>query len=272
MVRFWKVGWVGCEGGAKILYTDLHCSTVPGRGLVLARAKERLLTRVIDPVPLDLDAGDLLRAAGAGMLREGVVAALMERCLRLIEPKAVFALVKVTGVEGDEVRLEGGRTLRSMVLADMLECGQVIAPYVVTIGPKLESLGPEEARGNGLRRWILEKVGDYALERASAHLRNRMEDALGGPLSSFSPGGGTSTLFGIEQQETLFHILNPSESVGVRLTPGYVMVPRKSVSGVLAATRREEVVCQYCPSERCGSRNKPFSGLYYDLGCEDRVH
>jgi hypothetical protein len=46
------------------------------------------------------------------------------------------------------------------------------------------------------------------------------------------------------------------------------MVPRKSVSGILAATPKEYDACQYCPRERCMNRRKPFSGEYFPLGCE----
>ncbi len=237
----------------------------------MAKIRGGLLVEVIDPVPVELDWGELLRVGGARFLKAEELAPLMEKCLRLIEPKAVFAFVEVVGIGEDEVRLEGGHVLRSVVLSDLLECGQVVAPYVVTIGSSLEKAASEEARGSILREWILEKVGDYALEKVCGYVRSYVGGALGGAVSSFDPGGGTGRLFGIEQQEVIFQILDPAGSIGVRLTSGCMMVPRKSVSGVLAATRQEYVACQYCPRERCESRGVAFSGEYYLLKREGEV-
>lgn len=224
--------------------------------------------KVIDPVPIELDAGEFLRFPGIRTLKGQDICQLIEKSRQLIEPKAVFEYVNVTVVDGHEVRLKTGHILRSIVLADMLERGQGVAPYVVTIGPRLERRASEEAKGSILRSWMLDKVGDYALEKASAHLKSRVEEALGGSVSVFSPGSGTGKLFGIDQQKVLFQILSPSESIGVSLTPGCMMVPRKSLSGVLAVTRREYIACQYCPRERCDNRKKPFSGEYYPLECK----
>jgi len=153
----------------------------------------------------------------------------------------------------------------------MLEHGQTVVPYVVTIGPGLEKQASEEAKGSVFRSWVLERAGDHALEKAGAYVRSHVREALGGDVSSFSPGSGTGKLFGIEQQEVLFQILDPPESIGVCLTAGCMMVPRKSVSGVLAATRGEYVACRYCPRERCETRSEPFSGEYYPLECEGKV-
>jgi len=225
----------------------------------------------IDPVPIELDDREFLQFPGVRALKGQDVSQLMEKSRQLIEPKAVFELANVAGICGDRVRLETGHTLRSIVLADMLEHGQKVAPYVVTIGPRLERQASEEAKGSILRSWMLDKVGDYALEKASAYLKSRVGEALKGGVSVFSPGSGTGKLFGIDQQKVIFQILNPSESIGVSLTPGCMMVPRKSLSGVLAVTGREYIACQYCPRERCDNRRKPFSGEYYPLGCEAKA-
>jgi len=223
---------------------------------------------VIDRVPIELDAGEFLQFPGVRSLKGQDISQLIEKCRQLIEPKAVFKFVKVVGIYGDEVHLDTGHKLRSVVLGGMLEHGQKVALYVVTIGSGLERKASKEAKDSILRSWMLDKVGDYALDEASAYLKSYVEEALNGGVSVFSPGSGTGKLFGIDQQKVLFQILNPSESIGVSLTPGCMMVPRKSLSGVLAVTRRDYVACQYCPRERCDNRRKPFSGEHYPLGCE----
>ena len=218
---------------------------------------------VIDPIPVKFDVGELLRSQRVGRLKEKEVAPLIEKCYQLIEPKAVYTFVNVTSIEKDEVHLKSGHVVKSIILADMLENDQTIVPYVVTIGLRLEKQASSEAKSSLLRAWALERMGDYALGKAAAYVRCRVEEKMGSPVSSFGPGTGTGKLFGIEQQEILFQILDPPKSIGVCLTPSYLMVPRKSVSGTFAVTRREYVACQYCPRERCEGRRRPYSGEYY---------
>ncbi|MFB0503745.1 MAG: vitamin B12 dependent-methionine synthase activation domain-containing protein [Candidatus Bathyarchaeia archaeon] len=227
--------------------------------------------KVIDSVPVKLDAEEFLNTKEVerlrGRLENMEIAALIERCSRLIEPKAVYRPVEVMNIENDEVRLKTGDTLESIVLADTLECGQTIVPRVVTIGPRLEKEASKEGRNSVLQGWILERMGDYALGKAAAHVRSLAEKSLGRAVSSFSPGSGTGRLFSIEQQDTLFQILDPQRNIGVHLTESYLMVPRKSSSGVFAATRHEYVACQYCP-RKCEFRGKPFGGEYVSIRCE----
>ena len=227
--------------------------------------------KVIDSVPVKLDAEEFLNTKEVerlrGRLEDMEIAALIERCSRLIEPKAVYRPVEVMNIENDEVRLKTGDRLESIVLADTLECGQTIVPRVVTIGPRLEQEASKEGRNSVLQGWILERMGDYVLGKAVAHVRSLAEKSLGRAVSSFSPGSGTGRLFSIEQQDTLFQILDPQRNIGVHLTESYLMVPRKSSSGVFAATRHEYVACQYCP-RKCEFRGKPFGGEYASIRCE----
>lgn len=58
--------------------------------------------------------------------------------------------------------------------------------------------------------------------------------------------------------------MEPTKSIAVRLTPAYVVVPRKSMSGVFAATLKEYVACEYCP-RKCDNRRTSFKGDYMVL-------
>jgi hypothetical protein len=218
--------------------------------------------KVIDPVPLKLDPGELTGDLKPQKLGEELVT-LFEKVRPLIEPKAVYTAMRVSRFENDLVYLENGHTLRGIVLADMLNSDQEVIPYVVTIGPKLENEISQEK--NLLHSFLLDKIGNYALHKALAHLKSLAAEKFGTELrsvSEFSPGTGTGELFGIEQQKPLFQILDPATaSVGVHLSPSLMMVPRKSESGVLAATPQEYIACAHCPRQ-CESRSTPFVGKY----------
>ena len=218
---------------------------------------------IIDPVPLSLDVGELAGSVKPPSLG-GEVVKLFEKARPLVEPKAVYTVTQVSRFDDDLVYMEDGHVLRGVVLADMLESGQEVIPYVVTLGPKLESEITNEK--NVLRSFLLDKIGNYTLHNALAYLKSFAAERLQnrrGFLSEFSPGTGTGELFGIEQQKPLFDLLNPATaSIGVHLTSSLMMVPRKSESGVLAVTNREYVSCAYCP-RKCESRSAPYAGEYY---------
>jgi len=216
---------------------------------------------VIDPVPLELKAAELAGSLKPQKLSEELVS-LFERTRPLIEPKAVYTTIQVIGFENDLVHLENGHALRGIILGDMLDRGQEVIPYVVTIGPKLESEISREK--NLLHSFLLDKIGNYALHKACAYLKSLAAEKFGGrSVSEFSPGTGTGELFGIEQQKPLFRLLDPATaSIGVQLTPSLMMVPTKSESGVLAATRDEYVACAHCPRQECESRSTAFIGEY----------
>jgi hypothetical protein len=44
------------------------------------------------------------------------------------------------------------------------------------------------------------------------------------------------------------------------LTDSLLMVPRKSISGILFPSEEGFVACQLCERERCPGRKAPFSG------------
>jgi len=216
--------------------------------------------RVIDPVPVELDTAEFLQTLKGTTPRIGdELVPLMEEARSILEPKAVYSFVRVVHLNDDQVHLENGHLLRSIVLGDTLEAGQEILPHVVTVGPKLEERAHQEK--NLFRAYLLEKIADHALEKACDYLKSYTGGKLGPVISAFSPGSGTGELFAIEQQEALFSMLEPSKNVGVTLTSSCLMVPRKSVSGVFAATREEYVSCAYCP-KHCESRRRPYIGQY----------
>jgi len=116
----------------------------------------------------------------------------------------VYTYLELVKIAGNDVRLESGDVLKGVILADMLKCGQKVAPYVVTIGPKLEDRASKLARENVFLAFILEKIGNYALGIAKGSMKLLVEKTLGDRVSNFDPGEGTRELFGIEQQTVLF--------------------------------------------------------------------
>jgi len=225
---------------------------------------------IVDKIPVELDVNELIRTQKLGKVKESGVESLVKKAIQLIEPKALYTLQEITKVVDNEVQLEGGETFKSVVLADKLKKGQIVAVYVVTIGPKLEKKASEMAKSSILNSFIFEKIADSAISKARDHVKGLVEKKLGGKVSSFGPGTGTGMLFDIKQQEVLFRILDPFKNIGVQLSPSFLMIPRKSVSGVFALIGEEYIACQYCP-KGCDGRRAAFIGEYRSINCERQL-
>jgi hypothetical protein len=225
--------------------------------------------KVIDSIPVEIDYEELSHSREFRGLRskEKQIEALVEKSRDLIKPRAVFTFLKVNRIDGDLVQLEGDHVLRSSLLSNVLKCGQTVAPYVITIGRELEREASRTSDRDVFDAWVLGRIGDHALGKASLHVGSLISRELGESLSSFAPGAGTGRLFGLEQQAVLFQILDPLNNIAVSITPSYLMIPIKSISGVFAKAGEDYVACQYCPRE-CGSRRRPFSGEYQDVECK----
>jgi hypothetical protein len=125
---------------------------------------------VINPLPVQLDAAGLtasLKGEIRGLVNE--LMPLLDVARSKIEPKAVYAVVRVQRVDRDQVFLEDGQGLRSIVLGDMLQPRQSIVPHVITLGSELEAAAEKET--NLLRSWLLEVIADYALTNARQYVK-----------------------------------------------------------------------------------------------------
>jgi hypothetical protein len=225
---------------------------------------------IIDPIPFELDIDDLLETLGNRRIREKDVLPLIDECRQLIEPKAVYKFVQVTQINNSDIQVDNRYHIQSIILGDSLVNDQEIVPYVVTIGSQLEANASKESKSNILKAFIMEQIADYSLVKARLHIRSLFTEKLGNNIFNFSPGTGTGKLFDINQQEVLFKIIDPAK-IGVRLTPTYLMLPKKSISGFFAATSNEYEACEYCP-RKCEHRRKAYSGEYIGHQCEEDVY
>jgi hypothetical protein len=75
-----------------------------------------------------------------------------------------------------------------------------------------------------------------------------------------APGSGSADIWPITQQKELFSIFGDVESlIGVRLTDTYMMIPLKSVSGVIFQTETTFETCQLCPKTACIGRRVEYN-------------
>jgi hypothetical protein len=176
-------------------------------------------------------------------------------------PRTTYTILDVEFVLGTRAFIEGPFTFDSKVVSQLLCKCQKVALFVATIGDELEYVACCLAEdGLLLQSAVMDSVGSSAVEQAANFLHERISNtaALQGLVASkrrFSPGYCD---WNVDQQEKLFEALDAS-SIGVELTETCLMLPRKSISGIIGIGLPNQGVenynpCPVCDNTDCQSR------------------
>ena len=212
-----------------------------------------------DRIPVALEAGEIAARLRFDPARAGFESldGLVGFAQGLIRPRAVSEAAFI-GARGEGTVEVAGVTFTSAVLARNLEPANKVFPYIVTVGPELERAA--SAQGDLLKQYYLEEMANIALEQAAGWLAAQLGERHGlGALSNMSPGSLED--WPITEQAKLFSLFGDTERlVGVRLTDSMLMVPRKSVSGILFPSEEGFVACQLCDRAGCPGRKAIYTG------------
>jgi len=192
-------------------------------------------TCVLSELPIRMSPESVLKRLGRGVDRKKW-APVVERILAdhryRIRPRGVFHEM-VCRPNGTMVDIGRGFCLRSEFLKGRLRDRQEAAIFLVTIGSEIEDAIKDESRGGkNITAYVLDCLGSSAAESSAAAIQSVVQAEFGVKMCRYSPGYND---WHIEQQKTLFEFLGPeaTKSLGVSLTPDYMMSPRKSVSGII---------------------------------------
>ncbi len=147
------------------------------------------------------------------------------------------------------------------IIARQLRGSLRYAFFVATAGADFEALRKStEESGDIVRAFIIDSIGSVIAEKTA----DRMEEALADLLRSsgwhhtnrFSPG---YCGWHVSSQHDLFSLFPDGKPCGVTLTPSALMLPIKSVSGVIgvgAGVRHLDYTCGLCDYKLCYKRKK----------------
>ena len=214
---------------------------------------------IIPDIPLVLDPTKVLAELRYGSVRAGFESlnGLFSLARALIQPRTVMEVAYIGAKRKETVDITGV-TFHSAVLRKNLEDANKVFPYIITLGPELERVAV--VQGDLLKQYYLEEIANIALEQAADWLAKHLEERYGVTnLSNMSPGSLED--WPITEQAKLFSIFGDTEKlIGVRLTDSMLMIPRKSISGILFPSEEGFVACQLCDREHCQGRKAPYSG------------
>jgi hypothetical protein len=188
-----------------------------------------------------------------------VAEAALSEGLKKIHPSAMIHQVKVVEHRHERILLQGGNELVSPLVAHHLAGAEQVALALCTIGSELENLSSTWMESNPLLGVALDGLGNAAVEILGQQVCMRLGDqAKASGLTASTPLSPGEPEWPVEVgQPQVFALLEPSR-VGIKLTSGGMMVPKKSISFVvgIGPDMVQTDQCELCSLlERCHYRH-----------------
>ena len=181
--------------------------------------------------------------------------------LKIAAPKMIYGKCPVTRLDDGESVLVGDMQFKSRVLHTNMKNIQWAYPYVATCGRELYEFSM--AQGDPLSQFWVDTISEAMLGQAltegtkAAQEREHTET-----LYAMNPGSLPN--WPISQQRPLFALLGDvMGEIGVELTESFLMLPVKSVSGLLFEAAEHYTNCTLCPRDGCPNRRDPFDAVLY---------
>jgi len=210
-------------------------------------------------IPPELDLPTLMQRVHVAPDTDDAVAfaGLVSRAREVAKPKALFAEAFIAARGEHTVQIDG-ISFTSRLLRQNLDRVERVFPYVATCGRELDAV--ELPRGDVLAAFWWDTIKAAVLGAARAHLHAHLAQRFRlGKTATMSPGSGDVDTWPIEQQRELFALLGGVRPlIGVELTESCLMIPNKTVSGIVFPTETDFRTCQVCHREICPNRSAPF--------------
>jgi hypothetical protein len=188
--------------------------------------------------------------------------ALLSTARERAKPKAAYRECYIEDRTDDTVTIDGS-VFKSRLLSRNLSEVQRVFPFVVTCGKELDQIS---FRDDMLKDYWWEAIKAEVLTSARSFLKNELEKRFRlGHTSAMSPGSGDVHIWPIEEQRPLFRLLGDvTSAIGVELTPSFLMLPVKSLSGIRFQTEVDFRSCQVCRRKDCPLRSAPFDRALWE--------
>ena len=207
---------------------------------------------------LEIDVDAVLRGQGADpdiirqrspRLMETAQEAL-ELGISRLEPQVLVEEFKVVGVGHDRLQLDNGKDLKGPLVTGHLVGATCVTVALCTVGSSIDELAAETMEDDIVKGLAVDGVGSAAVEAlANAVCREIEQDAAERGLETTIPLSPGMIGWGVDEGQQLIFDLVDSEKQNIKLTPSYLMVPRKSISMVMGIgpnINSGARICDFC--------------------------
>ena len=219
---------------------------------------------VFDAIPFTLSDSVILKGCRAENDEEqaGIVLRLVAEARKIAKPKAMVRIVMVEKIDDETVTLDGVTIHSRLVRVNLDKVHRAFA-YVATCGAEAEAWSL--TLPDMLEQFYADEIKKMLVHAAMAYIREEVKKRFdpNGTLSVMSPGSLKE--WPIENQKPLFRIMGDTQAaIGVTLTDSCLMLPSKSVSGLLFSDATGHVNCILCPMADCPGRSAPYDPTHYE--------
>jgi len=227
-------------------------------------------SRMIEIVEVDWDwvknellAKERIGAAKGSSSSEEIVRSLdssIEYARAEVEPCVIYEVKNISVSLPSSIEIDGRFVITSANLASSLKASKEAIFFLATIGPSLEKKATSSMHeGDPLNGYLLDRIGSMAVESLAEKFESKTRQKYARENKSvsmrFSPGYCD---WKIEDQFILDKILDFSRA-GVSLNQSCMMVPKKSISGIIgigneSAYREIKTPCSVCELSDCSYR------------------
>jgi len=201
---------------------------------------------------------------GLGMKRSdadeyllSLIADLISKSIQLAEPRCAYCVYNSISFNSEkhritieEVVFETGR-----IVTSSLKKSSSLVLFSATIGEKVEKFSKQLMKGgNALEGLIVDLIGSEMAEAVVEYLHKYIENLVSNDglnvSNRYSPGYCN---WNVSDQQKLFPLLNGYDC-GITLTESSLMMPVKSVSGIIgigSTLKRAAYKCNVCSDLKC---------------------
>jgi len=183
-------------------------------------------------------------------------AAIFEASLKVARPTALYA--PFTPEITDEVVLINGVAFKEPFVHEMLSDSVIVVPYVATCGTEIDEWTNQFT--NIMDQYIADAVKESLLKAVREKMLAEVQEKYFDEKKSISRlNPGSLNQWPISGQTPLFKVLGGvTDDIGVILKESLLMIPVKSVSGIIFQTETPFHNCQLCPRLNCPGRSAPY--------------
>ncbi len=222
---------------------------------------------VIDPKYINVNTGHIVKSLGVPFNETDqylvqLISEQIDYCTSICHPTGYYAVFQNPVFSGaSEELLINGQSfhLKKMVFNALKQCSHIVF-FAVTAGPEIEkhahSLMSEKHALEGL---VADLVGSEMAESMANYIHQTIIEKMAyeglKTTNRYSPG---YCGWNVSDQQQLFTLLG-EENCGIHLTDSSLMLPIKSVSGIIGAGKEvkyQDYACSRCDAGFCIYRDK----------------
>jgi hypothetical protein len=176
---------------------------------------------------------------------------------KIARPKAAMAVVFIDELADDRVML-GNVTFNSRLLVENLSETKKVIPYILTCGTEIYEWAKRIDDFIGV--FVGEEIKIEALRCVSEFFDDYIKKYIYPEKSSVMNPGSLED-WPLTEQKKMFRLLEgPAQTIGVKLTDSCLMIPDKSVSGIVFQKEKSFINCMLCGMKNCPGRRAEYGG------------